>query len=155
MPVRHHPPHCQHQHHRCQPAAKLNPEPTQSLPTPTPLPELPEVQMTVNGAPYAFSHPLQIMDGTLWLPAVELFQFINRKEVSVTNDFVSTGGDNLQGVSLRIVISGSAGPERIRTQPTLKERPGLRVILLLLPKMERLLSLREDDRRLRRRLYPV
>lgn len=79
-------------------SSEVKPDPTQSLSTPTPLPELSEVQMTVNGAPYAFAHPLQIIDGTLWLPSVELFQFINRKEVSVTDDFISTGGDNLQGV---------------------------------------------------------
>jgi len=58
---------------------------------------LPEIQMTINGAPYEFAHPLQFIDGTLWLPSVELFQFINRKEVSVNDEFISTGGDKLDG----------------------------------------------------------
>ena len=54
--------------------------------------------MTVNGAAYSFTHPLKIIEDTLWLPSVELFQFINRKEVSVNDEFISTGGDKLDGV---------------------------------------------------------
>mgnify|MGYP000956195840 FL=1 len=76
------------------PSDEANPAPTQNPETQTPLPE---IQMTVNGATYAFAHPLKIIEGTLWLPSVELFQFLNRTEVSVNDDFISTGGNNLEG----------------------------------------------------------
>lgn len=76
--------------------ASSTPQPaaTPALATPTPQPE---VAMTVNGAPYTFSHPLKIIEGSLWLPSIELFNFLNRNEVSVEDDFISTNGTNLAG----------------------------------------------------------
>ena len=76
------------------PTIEIIPTATQEVETKTPLPE---ITMTVNGAAYTFSHPLKNIDGILWLPSVELFTFIDRKEVSVNDEFISTGGDNLEG----------------------------------------------------------
>jgi hypothetical protein len=70
------------------------PTETPLLPTPT---SRPEVAMTVNGAPYSFSNPLQIIDSSLWLPSVELFNFIEREEVSLNDGFISTAGNNSNG----------------------------------------------------------
>lgn len=63
-----------------------------------PFTPLPEISITINGIPYTLSHPLQIKEGLLWLPSVEIFQLINRKEVNVSDDFLSTNGENINGI---------------------------------------------------------
>ncbi len=70
--------------------------PTAGNPTATSTSQ-PEISLSVNGAPYAFSNPIVIKDGLLWLPSIELFQFMDRKEVSVNDEFISTGGNNAEG----------------------------------------------------------
>lgn len=67
--------------------------PTLSIPTP-----LPEIAVTINGISYTLAHPLQIKEGLLWLPSVEIFQLINRQEVNVNEDFLSTNGKALNGL---------------------------------------------------------
>jgi hypothetical protein len=71
----------------------LTSTPTLSISTP-----LPKITVTINEISYTLSHPLLIKEGLLWLPSVEIFELINRQEVSLTEDFLSTSGKALNGL---------------------------------------------------------
>lgn len=66
--------------------------PTSTTP---PLPtETSQLITSINGFRYNFKHSPQIVDNTLWLPAQELFELLDRQAINRTNEFISTAGYN-------------------------------------------------------------
>lgn len=72
----------------------INPQQTETAISPTAT-LTPQVTFLINGSPFMFNHSPQIIDGVLWLPAQELFTLLERTEISVEADFLSTIGNNL------------------------------------------------------------